>query len=152
MTDSLEYYIQRLKWAVSPTNPERDLIRQLRRGAWMSAKELEDRADLPKGAVCNFETYRKQLSDDERVSMVAMLEVLLTCRRGYVETLKQWRAETGISARQAGYLIGCSKFILLKVERGDFLKWPSQQVRDSLDNVLTEWERSKEPRQLARAS
>lgn len=169
MTDSLECYFKHLRrvmllpdatetrqkpkpkvakaWRV-----ERELIRRLRHGAWMSAKELEERADLPKGSVCNFETYSKRLSVDERRSMVAMLEVLLTCRRGYVESVKRWRAETGISARQAGYLIGCSKFILLKIERGDFLKWPSQSVRDSIDNVLTEWERSKEPRQLAKAS
>lgn len=131
---------------------QRDLVRRLRLGAWMSANELEDRSDLGKGACAAFETKHRPLTPGDRQKMVAMLETLLVCRRGYAESLKQWRAETGISTRQAGFVIGCSKFIVLKIERDDFVKWPSQQVRDSMDRVLTEWERSKEPQQLARAS
>lgn len=110
----------------------------------MSAKELEDRADLPKGSVCNFETHRNRLTVGERQAMVAMLEVLLTCRRGYVESLRQWRAATKTGTREAGFLIGCTKYQVLKLERGDFIKWPNAQLRDAIDCILTEWEKSRE--------
>lgn len=119
----------------------RDLIHRLRVGAWMSGEELDDRADVVAGATLEIEARRGPLTELEWTKTVAMLEVLLTCRRGYRASILQWRAATGLTRRQAAFIIGITKNNLGEIERGK-RKWPHAKTRDAIDRVLTEWENS----------
>lgn len=130
--------------------PERVLVNRLRMAAWMSGTELDDRAGLPQWTTHRFETETHELGPGERRKLVAMLGVLLTARRDYVDALKRWRAATKMDRRQASFVIGCQKQQLAKMERGEFRKWPHWRVRNELDRVLTEWERTLPPVQSCR--
>jgi hypothetical protein len=129
--------------------PERDLIRRLRRSAWLSGAELDDRADLYDGACLDFETRDRELSPEDHRHLAVMLEALLVCRRDYIPSLRLWMKSLGIGSRIAGRLLNTSQYNVNRWLRGELAKWPRAALRDRLDVVLTEWEKSTSRQEAA---
>jgi len=119
----------------------RNFVRKLRASAWMSAEELDDRAGLAQDSVFLFEKKERPLTDSEREKLVAMLEVLLTARHGYIDTLEEWMDSLRLSPLQASGLLGMKLAQLRKMLRRDFAKWPNAALRDVMDDVFTKWEK-----------